>query len=146
MATTTCMRTAFLVLLFCLTILPGLARTEERKECLLCGMYLDEYASTVHVVIFKDGTRQETCSLACAVKVYAKEKSRIKKIMATDFLTAELVDAERAVYLEGSDIDGVMSYTSRIAFRNRADAVTFQKKHGGKIITFKAALRHQSEE
>jgi chemotaxis methyl-accepting protein methylase len=109
-------------------------------------MYLDEYASTVHVVIFKDGTRLETCSLACAVKVYAKEKVRVKKIMAADFLTAELVDAERAVYLEGSDIEGVMSYTSRIAFSNRADAVKFQKKHGGKIITYKTALRHQLDE
>lgn len=140
------LRTASLFLLFCLTISPGLARAAERKECLLCGMYLDEYASTVHVVIFNDGTRQETCSLACAVKIYAKEKARIKKIMAADFLTAELIDAEHAVYLEGSDIEGVMSYTSRIAFRSRADAVKFQKKHGGKIIMFKAALRHQAEE
>jgi nitrous oxide reductase accessory protein NosL len=109
-------------------------------------MYLDEYASTVHVIIFKDGTRQETCSLACAAKIYAKEKARIKKIMAADFLNADLVDAEQAVYLEGSDIPGVMSYTSRIAFRNRADAEKFQKKHGGKIVTFKDALQHQSEE
>jgi nitrous oxide reductase accessory protein NosL len=140
------MRTASLVFLFCLTIFPGLLRAEERKECSLCGMYLDEYASTVHVVIFKDGTRQETCSLACAAKVYEKEKSRIKKIMAADFLSAEFVDADRAVYLEGSDIPGVMSYTSRIAFRSRADAVKFQKKHGGKIISFKNALKHQLEE
>jgi nitrous oxide reductase accessory protein NosL len=140
------MRTTSLALLFCLTIFLGLARAEERKECSLCGMYLDEYASTVHVIIFKDGTRQETCSLACAAKIYAKEKARIKKIMAADFLNAAFVDAEHAVYLEGSDIPGVMSYTSRIAFRNWADAEKFQKKHGGKIVTFKDALQHQSEE
>ena len=109
----------------CIIIFPGLVRAEERKECSLCGMYLDQYASTVHVIVFKDGTKVETCSLACAVKIYAKEKARIKKIMAADFLTAELVDAEHAVYLEGSDVPGVMSYTSRIAFRNRADAERF---------------------
>ena len=140
------MRIASLVFLFCLTMFPGLARAEERKECSLCGMYLDEYASTVHVVIFTDGTRQETCSLACAAKIYAKEKVRIKKIMAADFLNADLVDADHAVYLEGSDIPAVMSFTSRIAFRDRAEAVKFQKKHGGNIVTFKDALQHQSEE
>jgi hypothetical protein len=109
-------------------------------------MYLDTYASTVHVIVFQDGSRQETCSLACAAKIYAKAKARIQKIMVADFLTTDLVDAEHAFYLEGSDIPGVMSYTSRIAFRNRADAKKIQKKHGGNIITFTAALKHQSEE
>jgi nitrous oxide reductase accessory protein NosL len=109
-------------------------------------MYLDQYESTVHVILLNDGTKLETCSLACAAKIYGKEKARVKKILAADFLTAELLDAEQAVYLEGSDIPGVMSYTSRIAFRNRADAVKFQKRHGGKIVTLKDALRHQSEE
>jgi nitrous oxide reductase accessory protein NosL len=140
------LRTASLFLLFYLTLLPGLARPEERKECVICGMYLDEYTTTVHVIIFNDGTRQETCSLACVAKIYVKEKARINKIMAADFLNADLVDAENAVYLEGSDIPGVMSYTSRIAFRKRADAVVFQKKHGGKIVTFKDALKHQLED
>jgi nitrous oxide reductase accessory protein NosL len=109
-------------------------------------MYLDEYASTVHVIVFMDGTRIETCSLACAAKIYVKEKARIKTILAADFLSEDLIDAEHAVYLEGSDIPGVMSYTSRIAFRTRAAAVVFKNKHGGKIVTFKAALRHQLEE
>lgn len=146
MDTKTHIRTASFFLLFCLTIFQGSAGAEERKECSLCGMYLDQYKSTVHAIIFNDGTQLETCSLACAAKIYAKEKARIKKIMVADFLTDELIDAAHAVYLEGSDIPGVMSYTSRIAFRSRASAVNFQKKHGGKIVTFKEALQHQLEE
>ena len=139
-------RTASFVLIFCLIMFQGLGLAGERRECSLCGMYLDQYASTVHVIVFKDGTRQETCSLACAAKVFAKERARIKTILAADFLTGGMLDAENAVYLEGSDIPGVMSYTSRIAFRTMDDAKTFQKKHGGKIVTFKAALRHQLED
>jgi nitrous oxide reductase accessory protein NosL len=127
-------------------MLQGAALAGERKECILCGMYLDEYASTVHVIILKDGTRTETCSLACAAKIYVKEKARIKTILVADFLSDDLIDAEQAVYLEGSDIDGVMSYTSRIAFRTRAAAILFRKKHGGKIVNFKTALQHQLEE
>jgi nitrous oxide reductase accessory protein NosL len=139
-------RTASFILLFCFIFFQCLAQAGERRECTLCGMYLDQYKSTVHVIVFKDGTRQETCSLACAAKIYAKEKARIKTILAADFLTSAIIDAEHAVYLEGSDIPGVMSYISRIAFRTRADAETFQKKHGGKIVTFNVALQHQLEE
>ena len=140
------MRTASFVILFFLIMFQGRALAGERRECSLCGMYLDQYESTVHVIVFKDGTQQETCSLACAAKIYAKEKSRIKIVLAADFLTGGIIDAEHAVYLEGSDIPGVMSFTSRIAFRTKDDAKTFQKKHGGKIVTFQAALQHQLEE
>jgi nitrous oxide reductase accessory protein NosL len=139
-------RTASFIFLFCFIMFQGPALAGERRECSLCGMYLDQYESTVHVIVFKDGTRQETCSLACAAKVYAKEKARIKTVLAADFLTGSIMDAERAVYLEGSDFPGVMSYTSRIAFRSKDDAKTFQKKHGGKIVTFTAALQHQLKE
>jgi nitrous oxide reductase accessory protein NosL len=139
-------RTASFIFLFCFIMFQGLGLAGERRECVLCGMYLDQYESTVHVIVYNDGTREETCSLACAAKIYAKEKARIKTILAADFLTGEMIDAEHAVYLEGSDIPGVMSYTSRIAFRTKDDAETFQKKHGGKIVTFQAALQHQLEE
>ena len=139
-------RTASFIILFSFIMFQGPTLAGERRECSLCGMYLDQYKSTVHVIVFKDGTREETCSLACAAKVYAKEKARIKTVLAADFLTGGIMDAEHAVYLEGSDIPGVMSYTSRIAFRTKDDAKTFQKKHGGKIVTFQAALQHQLEE
>ena len=65
--------------------------------------------------------------------------------MVADYLTKELIEADSAAYLEGSDIPGVMSYVSRIAFKTKADALAFQKKHGGSIITFQEALKHQSE-
>jgi copper chaperone NosL len=147
METTSRRWTASFFLLFCLIIFhQGPAGAGERRECSLCGMYLDQYKSTVHAIIFNDGTQLETCSLACAAKIYAKDKAHIKKILVADFLTADLINAEHAVYLEGSDIPGVMSYTSRIAFRNKASAVNFQKKHGGKIVTFKEALQHQLDE
>ena len=61
-------------------------------------------------------------------------------------MSNKLIDTKKAVYIEGSDIPGVMSYTSRIAFKNREEAQEFQKKHGGTIISFDKALKHQSEE
>jgi nitrous oxide reductase accessory protein NosL len=140
------LRTASFVLLFCVIAVQSIAHAGERRECAVCGMYLDQYQSTVHVIVFKDGTRQETCSIACAAKIYAKEHSRVKTILVADFPSHAMIDAEHAVYLEGSDVPGVMSYTSRIAFRTRGEAERFREKHGGIIVTFKHALRHQLEE
>ncbi|RMD58775.1 MAG: hypothetical protein D6828_02385 [Nitrospirae bacterium] len=132
-----------IVLLFPLSVN---AQEQQREGCCICGMYLDMYASTEHVIIYKDGSVKKTCSLACASKLYKSGKKRIKKILVADFLSHELIDAQKAYYLEGSDIPGVMSYTSRIAFKDKEKAIEFQKKHGGKIISFEEAVKHQIEE
>jgi len=109
-------------------------------------MYLDLYAATAHEVTLADGTRLGTCSLACVAKLVAREPDRVVRVRVADFLDGGLVDAAGATYLEGSDVPGVMSYTSRIAFRSREEAVVFQKTHGGSIVTFREALEHQMEE
>ena len=135
------------LVVFCVLTLTGFAhgQEKERKSCHLCGMYLDIYAATRHVVVYEDGTQMETCSLACAAKLYKGSDKKVTKIMAADYLTHELIDAQTAFYLEGSDVPGVMSYTSRIAFKTKADALEFQKKHGGTIIPFQEALKNQIE-
>jgi copper chaperone NosL len=139
-------RTASLIILFFVAVHCGIAFAGERKECAVCGMYIDLYEKTAHVLYFDDGSSKTVCSLSCAAKLINENKGRIEKILVADFLTGKLVDAKGASYLEGSDVPGVMSYTSRIAFQSRTDAKAFQKKHGGSIISFDKALKHQMEE
>ena len=122
------------------------ARTAEREECVICGMYLDLYERTRLVILFNDDTTKSTCSLACAAKVINQNRGRIKGVKVADFLTGKLLDADKAYFLEGSDIPGVMSYTSRVAFSSKTQASTIQKKHGGRIITFDRALKDQLED
>jgi nitrous oxide reductase accessory protein NosL len=68
---------------------------------------------------------------------------RIRSIEAADFRTGALIDARTAFYLESSDIPGVMTYTSRIAFPSQKDAQAFRRKHGGRVISFDEAVRNQ---
>jgi nitrous oxide reductase accessory protein NosL len=138
--------TAFLILFIAIFSFPLVTAGGDRKECSVCGMYLDLYESTKHMIVFTDGTEEETCSLACAAKIYRREQKRVVRIMVADFLTGTLIEADKAWYLEGSDVPGVMSYTSRIAFKDKVGAVQFQKKHGGRIISFKEAMEHEMEE
>jgi nitrous oxide reductase accessory protein NosL len=140
------MRTASLIVLLLAALHSGMSSAEERKECAVCGMYIDLYERTTHVVYLDDGSSKEACSLACAAKLINENEGRIKKVLAADFLTGELINARDAFYLEGSDVPGVMSYTSRIAFSSLSDAEAFKREHGGRILPFDEALKHQMEE
>jgi copper chaperone NosL len=122
------------------------ASAAEREGCVLCGMYLDIYAKTRHTITLDNGSSRSTCSLTCAARIMNEHKGRIKNVKVGNYLSGELIDARSAFYLEGSDVPGVMSNTSRIAFPSKQAAQDFRKKHGGKIITFDKAVQNELQE
>ena len=109
---------------------------DAREDCRVCGMWIDQYMHTRHVLTEADGSRVSFCSFTCAAKHIRKHGEDAKQLQAADYLTTELVDAEKAVYLVGSDAPPVMSYTSIITFAGISAAKDFQKKHGGRIMTY----------
>jgi copper chaperone NosL len=122
------------------------APAAEREGCVLCGMYLDIYAKTRYTITFDDGSSQSTCSLACAARIMNEHKGRTRDVKVGNYLSGELIEARSAFYLEGSDVPGVMSNTSRIAFPSKQAAQDFRKKHGGRIITFDKAVQNELKE
>ncbi len=114
-----------------------------REECFVCGMWIDQYMSTRHEVRLNHGISRSFCSLACTARFRDEHREEIAEIRAADYLSHALTDAEGAYYLEGSDIPGVMSHTSRLAFSRKEEAERFRKKHGGRVITFGEAIRNQ---
>lgn len=119
---------------------PLLAGEKPRAECSLCGMWLDEYRHTRHVVALRDGSSHPFCSLPCAAKLLKQKGADVVSIRAADYGTTALVDARKAHYVLGGDVPPVMSATSTAAFGNRAGAEAFRKKHGGRLATFEQAL------
>jgi hypothetical protein len=57
-----------------------------------------------------------------------------------DYENQGWIDAKKAHWLIGSDIPGVMTAVSKLAFLTMEDAKKFQKKHGGTTGTFDDAL------
>lgn len=109
---------------------------EVREDCRVCGMWIDQYMQTRHVLTTADGTNKiYFCSFTCAAKYIKKHGADIKQLQAADYLTADLVSAEKAIYLVGSEAPPVMSSTSIIAFAGKESADKFQKLHGGKTMT-----------
>ena len=104
-------------------------------------MWIDQYRHTRHVFIDKQGNEIMFCSLTCAARYLKAHESEMEKLQVADYLTAELIDTDQAVYLVGSDAPPVMSNTSFIAFAHRDEAEEFRKQHGGRIMKFIEAIK-----
>lgn len=135
---------AIIVLIFCsmlvFDVLFPVEGVTGRQECSVCGMWIDQYDRTRHVAIRKDGKAEHYCSFACAAKAIRFHKGEIKALKTADFPTKIMIDADKAYYLEGSNIPGVMSYISRIAFASQSEVQKFQELYGGNIVTLRQAL------
>jgi len=115
-------------------------------KCPYCGMDRREFHHRRHLIHYSDDLVDGTCSLHCAAVSLAINLDRVPKaIYAPDFAAqAEpkpLVNVDQATYLIGSDIKGVMTKVSKVAFAERAAAEAAQKRHGGQLGSFDDALR-----
>src|SRR4030043_1135608 len=113
---------------------------EEARWCPLCGMNLKMYHQTSNRLTFSDGSKIQTCSIFCAAQIYEKRATEIDRWEVVDYETKIFINAKKAHWLIGSDITGVMTAVSKIAFLSREDVQRYQKKHGGTIGTFDDAL------
>lgn len=113
---------------------------EEPRWCPLCGMNLKMYHQTSNRLTFSDGTNVQTCSIFCAAQFYEKRPTEIDRWEVVDYETKGWIDAKQAHWLIGSDIPGVMTAVSKIAFSSLEDAQKYLKDHGGAMGTFDDAL------
>ena len=113
---------------------------EEPRWCPLCGMSLKMYHQTSNRLTFSDETKVQTCSIFCTAQFYEKRPTEIERWEVVDYATKMFMDAKKAHWLIGSDIPGVMTAVSKLAFLTMDDAKKYQQKHGGTIGTFDDAL------
>jgi nitrous oxide reductase accessory protein NosL len=132
----------FIILWITFLLLPSLdvKAKEEPKWCPLCGMNLKMYHQTSNRLTFSDGETVQTCSIFCAAQFYEKRPTEIDRWEVVDYETKGWIDARKAKWLIESDIPGVMTAVSKLAFLTMEDAKKYQKKHGGTIGTFDDAL------
>lgn len=68
-------------------------------------------------------------------KVWLRDISIVAAMYVKDFNTGEYIDARKAYYVVGSDVQGPVG-DDLVPFKNREDAEAFKSKHGGKILRF----------
>jgi len=136
------MGASFIVLWLSLLLTPSydINAKEEPQWCPLCGMNLKMYHQTSNRLNFSDGSKVQICSIFCAAQVYEKRAAEIYQWEVVDYETKIFIDAKKAHWLIGSDIPGVMTAVSKIAFSKLGGAQKYQKDHGGNLGTFDDAL------
>jgi nitrous oxide reductase accessory protein NosL len=139
----TVIKIAFMLMVFQFTLVPASVSAEEthkRESCRVCGMYIDRYQKSAAELVLKDGTTEHTCGVACMLREVedAGGYSAFKSVKVHDWVTGELVEAQTATYVLGSNVipDMVPNY---IAFAKREEAEAFAAKEGGEVIDFNIA-------
>ena len=110
-------------------------------SCQYCGMDREKFASTRMLVEYANGTTIGTCSIHCAaVELSQSFGKEIKELRVADYRGGRLIDAEKAIWVVGAGIPGVMAAKSRVAFADKTDAEAFRRDKGGEIAGFDAAI------
>ena len=112
-----------------------LQKGKDKASCAICGMHLPTFYKTNHAADTKYGTRQY-CSLHCLVHDNEINKTDLSNVMVVDTDTLQFIPALEAYYVVGSNKPGTMSRVSKYAFKSKAAAEAFAKKHGGKVMRF----------
>jgi hypothetical protein len=129
--------------------------------CSVCNRPL--HPAQKFLVASKDGKDHPACCPRCGLRFAIENKGRSTR--ATDFNSGKWISAESAYYLEGSDVmeccgsstmraDAGMlcemhydrCMPSLVAFAEKNAAEDFQRQHGGRIISFEAAMQSVSQQ
>ncbi len=117
---------------------------EGKNSCIICGMNLTKFYKTSHIATYGDKEVQY-CSIHC-LEDHLNSGAEVKNPQVVDVTSLKFIPVLEAYYVVGSDVKGTMSRVSKYAFSSLEDAKTFQKKHGGEIMDFRAALEKAKED
>jgi nitrous oxide reductase accessory protein NosL len=115
---------------------------QQSPSCKYCGMDRAKFAHTRMLVTYDDGTSAGTCSIHClAIEMIVNMDKTPKTIQVGDYNSKNLIDAEKASWVVGGKMPGVMTTRAKWAFQNKADAEHFIAEHGGSLATFDEAMQ-----
>jgi nitrous oxide reductase accessory protein NosL len=87
------------------------------------------------------------CSLHCAAIHLALNPGETpSRILVRDYPRGHWIDADRAHWVLGGDVPGVMTHRAKWAFQTRAEADRFRREHGGSAVSFDEALQAAFED
>lgn len=120
---------------------PAADDTQAQPSCKHCGMDRAKFAHSRMLVEYEDGSAVATCSLHCTAVQLAEELDHdVKTLKVGDYGTKQLVDAEKAYWVIGGKLPGVMTRNAKWAFEKKEDAEKFVAAQGGAPATFEQAM------
>ncbi len=125
---------------------PEIDDIEKYPNCPYCGMDR-RYSHRARMLIhFSNDLPDPLCSIHCAVISLAINLSLDPKAIyvgdnAIETDPRPLVEVGKASFLVGSDLPGVMTWNSKVAYGSASAATVAQKTYGGQVMDFQQALK-----
>ncbi len=115
----------------------------DSTSCGKCGMYPARYPQWQTQIVFTDGSMTPFDGCKCMfgfmfhMDKYDTEHSAddVAAVWVKDFHSGDWLLAANARYVVGSDVMGPMG-KELIPFSTHADAMAFQKEHGGDLVEY----------
>ena len=110
-------------------------------KCPVCGMFVAKYKNWQAQIVFSDGAYavfdgpKDMFRYYLDIKKYnpSRKAADISNIYVTEYYTAELTDARKLYFVQGSDVNGPMG-AELVPLASEAKAKEFLKDHKGKKV------------
>ena len=140
-------------------------RYETRPNPNLCNICGRAIHGGMSFLIQTDGHTEHACCPRCGMHYAVNHPGKVQKVWATDLNSGESIPADTAYYDEGGNIEycaahgeavqrqpqgvSVRDYDrclpTLVAFKTRAEAETYQKEHGGRVLNYAQAAQSVKE-
>ena len=118
---------------------------DKYPKCPYCGMDRKQYHHSRMLIQYSDDLPDGTCSLHCAAVSLSLNVDREPKVIYVGDNAAAgepkpLVEVDKATFLIGSKLPGVMTAKSKVAYGSEEAAKAAQAANGGGLGNFDQAL------
>ena len=115
---------------------------QQMPSCKYCGMDRTKFAHSRMLVTYDDGTTLGTCSIHCLAVDLALNIDKITSLIEVgDYISKNLIDAEKAYWVIDGNKPGVMTTQAKWAFQKKEYADKYIREHGGTLISFDKAMK-----
>ena len=136
-------------------------RYETRPNPNFCNICNRPIHPGMSFLVQTDGHTERACCPRCGMHYALNHPGKDQRLWATDMNSGKMIPAETAYYDEGGNINycathgeavqrqpqgvSVRDYDrclpTLVAFQTRAEAETYQREHGGRVLNYAEALQ-----
>ena len=140
-------------------------RWEASSRPAICQICARDISKQTEFRMQTDHGAITACCPTCALHYLWHHPGSVRQALATDFASGRMIPAASAYYDEGGDVQyctarhppverGPEGVSRRVydrclpplvAFKTRAEAETYQKEHGGRVLDYAQALQSVKE-
>ena len=140
-------------------------RYETRPNPNFCNICNRPIHPGMSFLVQTDGHTERACCPRCGMHYALNHSGRDQRLWATDINSGKMIPAETAYYDEGGNVNycaahgeavqrqpqgvSVRDYDrclpTLVAFATRAEAETYQREHGGRVLNYAEALQSVKE-